>query len=234
MMKTTSQARLRLLKSENFDRCSSYSFTADMPLGSSVRPCSMSLTADGDKSVSSPMAASVMPMPRRSDTRDDQVVTMIPSLRQAVDYSQRLPVTGFRNNPDMPRPPDLPRDLHSIGQRIRWWREHRDMSRKDLAKRAKYSYSGLADLENGESQASEKLHLIAAALQLNAHYLETGEGEPETGYAQDPPPPPNEWPFPAVPLSKLKKLNKIERGYLETELLKALADIEAERRNKTA
>lgn len=234
--KAKTQARLRLVKSEDLDLCSSYSFTADIPFGSTVLPHSMSLMADGDRSVTRPMAARVMPVPRRSDTTDDQSVSvdMSQSLRLAVDSRQRLAVTVFRDNPNMPRPPDMPNDLDTIGKRVRWWRERRKMARSALAKRVGYkSVSGLSDLELGESNASEKLHLIAATLGLNPHYVQTGDGEPESSFPQEPPPASDEWPFPAVPRTRLKKLTKIERSYAETRLLEALAEIESERRNRT-
>jgi len=231
------QARLRLLKSDDFDLCSSYSRIAGAPLGSPVRPCSMSLTAEGERPTSSPISDRVIPARRRSSEMKDAkgYVCMRPSLRCTVDDSQRLPVTALRDNPGMPRPPEMPKDLDTIGKRVRWWREKkRQMSRAKLAKAVGYkSVSGLSDLELGESNASEKLHLIAAVLGLNPHYLETGNGEPEAAFPQDPPPSPDEWPFPAVPRARLRKLSKIERNYAETKLLEALAEIESERRNRT-
>jgi transcriptional regulator with XRE-family HTH domain len=227
------QARLRLVKSDDFDLCSSWSFTAGIPFGSTVRPHSISLTAEGESPIESPISASVSPLPRRSEIREAQVIdVMRPSLRQAVATSQRLPVTDIRKNSFMPRPHDMPKNLDTKGKRVRWWREHRKMSRAELAKKVGYSTSGLSDLELDRSSTSEKLHLIAAVLKLNPHYVESGEGEPEAAFSQDPPPPPDDWPFPGVLRSRLKKLNKIERAYLETELLKALHDIEAERRSK--
>lgn len=127
----------------------------------------------------------------------------------------------------------MPKDLHTIGQRVRWWRERRKVSRAKLARLVGYkSVSGLSDLELGESNASEKLHLIAAHLGLNPHYIQTGEGEPESAFPQEPPPAGDEWPFPAVPKSRLRRLTKIERSYAETKLLEALAEIESERRNR--
>jgi transcriptional regulator with XRE-family HTH domain len=230
------QARLRLVKSEDLDLCSSYSRTAGEPLGSSVLPCSMSLTADGERPTLSPISASVMPLwERRSEMNVAKGYEVIrPSLRQAVDSRQRLPVTVFRNNHGMPRPTDMPKDLDSIGKRVRWWREHKKYSRAKLAKLVGYkSVSGLSDLELGESNGSEKLHLIAAHLGLNPHYVQTGEGEPEASFPQEPPQVGDDWPFPAVPQSRLKRLNKIERSYAETKLLEALAEIESERRNRT-
>lgn len=91
-------------------------------------------------------------------------------------------------------------------------------------------YSTLADLENDRSDTSKRLHIIAARLRLNPYYLETGKGEPESEYAQEPPPEAAPWPFPAVPRVKLDKLNAIERKYAESRLQEALAEIEAERR----
>lgn len=164
--------------------------------------------------------------------RDAQVI-MPPNIRQAVDTSQRQPVTGFRENPSMPPPAHMPMNLVTIGARVRWWRQYRKLSRKELAKAVGYSITGLSDLELERSNASEKLGIIAAELRLNAHYLQYGEGEPEAAFPQEAPPKPDEWLFPAVPRAKLKKYNKIERSYLETKLLEAIADIDTERRSKT-
>lgn len=162
----------------------------------------------------------------------DAHVFMPPSIRHTVISSQRLPVTEFRENSGMPKPPGMPDHRHRIGDRVRFWREKRDLSQKQLAKAVGYSVSALSDLENDRSKKSEKLHLIAAKLKLNPHYLEDGHGEPESEFPQEPPPDKEEWPFPAVPPVKIKRYNKIERAYLETQLVRAVNDIEAERRNK--
>jgi len=152
------------------------------------------------------------------------------SLRESVELSQRLPVTAFRENTRMPRPTGLPAAFETIGKRARWWREFRKIERDVLAKRIKMSPSGLADFENGRSARTRKLHLIAAELRLNAHYLETGDGEPEAEYPQEAPPEANQWPFEAIPPSRLKKLNAIELNFAESKLLEALQKIETERR----
>lgn len=177
----------------------------------------------------SPTSASVSPVARRSDTRDAHVVMGPSVLRPAVESTRRLPVTEVRDNVRMPRPPGLPK-FDTLGPRVRWWREHRKFKRSEFAKLVGMSYSGLADLENDRSQESKKLHLIAAKLKLNAYYLETDKGEPEAEYSQEPPTPMADWPFQAVSIDKLNKLNMIERSYAETKLLEALADIDAERR----
>lgn len=154
---------------------------------------------------------------------------MDPILRDAVEESQRRPVTEFRNTGRMPRPAGLPR-FDSIGPRVKWWREYRDRDRKELAAKVGMSYSGLADLENDRQSGSKFLHLIAAELRLNPHYVESGKGEPEADFAQEAPESENEWPFAEIPLSRYQKLNRIERTYAEQALTKALEEIETERR----
>lgn len=225
------QALLRREIAET-DLCNSCSLSAASPLGSEVRPFSISLTDDAVRPMSEPICAKVIPFPRRSEMRDAHDV-MSGSLRHPVDFSQRPPVTVFRDNLGMPKPVSLPKDLNTIGARVRAWREHRNLSRKDLAKRAGYSYTGLSDLELERSNGSGKLHLIAAVLRLNPHYLETGKGEPEAEFPQDPPPPADDFALAGTTRARLKRLNKIERAYIESKVLEALAEIESERRSKT-
>lgn len=168
-------------------------------------------------------------MERSSEIRDAHVV-IGPSLRESVSTRQRLSVADVRDNAAMPRPKEMPTDLDSIGKRVRWWREYRRMDRRDLAKACGMGVTTLSDLELDRTTKGTYLHLIAAKLRLNAHYLETGKGEPESEYAQEAPAEPFRWPFESVPLNKLEKLNPIERSYLETKLLGAMQEIEAERR----
>lgn len=161
--------------------------------------------------------------------RDDQV-SMRPSLRDSVDSRQRLPVTAIRKTVDMPRPKDMPADLDTVGKRVRWWRMHRGFDRKDFAKQCSMSITALSDLELDRTKKGTSLHLIAAKLRLNPHYLQSNKGEPEAEFAQDAPPDADAWPFEDVPKSRLERLNRIERKYAETRLQEALAEIEAERR----
>lgn len=123
----------------------------------------------------------------------------------------------------------MPSSLDTVGKRVRWWREYRKLSRKDVAKACSMSPTALSDLELDRTSKGTSLHLIAAKLRLSAHYLETGKGEPEAEFAQEAPTD-AVWPFPAVPLHRFDKLNLIERSYAETKLLEALQEIEAERR----
>lgn len=226
------QPALWLIKSESFDLCSSYNRNAASPRGSFVRSCSMSLMEEAASPTDSPISARVIPaFFRRSDIRSAHVF-MPPSLRESVATSQRRPVTVNRENGAMPRPKDMPDDLLTIGKRVRWWREHhRRISRKDFAKKCGMGVTTLSDLELDRTVKGSFLHVIAANLGLNPHYLETGKGEPESGQPQEFPAEPTPWPFPAIPRSKLEKLNRIERSYAETKLREALADIEAERKH---
>lgn len=227
------QARLRLVVnngsgSTHLSTCRSRSSTAASPLGSEVRPCSMSLTDCADKPMREPISESFRPVLRRSVTRDAQVV-MPTSIREPVLARQRQSVTGFRDNLSMPRPHDLP-EFNTIGARVRWWRLHRKMTQKQLAKRSGLTAQTISDLENERQVGSGNLHLIAAALGLKAHYIDTDQGEPELGHADEPPVDSVPWPFTSVPPKKLISLNKIELQYAETKLANALDDIEVARR----
>lgn len=155
---------------------------------------------------------------------------MAPSLRHAVDLSQRRPVTDIRNNDDMPRPPGMPKNLQKPGQRIRWWREYRGFkNRTKFANELGIKSSTLSDFESGRSDGSKFIHILIAALGLNTHYVNTGEGEPEAEFPQEPPA--NDmWPLDSISPNRLKKLNRIERAYVEGKLHEALDEIESERR----
>lgn len=66
--------------------------------------------------------------------------------------------------------------METIGQRVRWAREQREVERKELAKAAGVSYSMLADLENGKAHTTTKLHKIATRLRVRVEWLENGSG----------------------------------------------------------
>jgi transcriptional regulator with XRE-family HTH domain len=131
----------------------------------------------------------------------------------------------------MPRPKDMPKeiDLGPPGARIRWWRKYRKLSIRDLASACGMGISTLTDLELGRTERGSYLHLIAAKLRLNAHYIETGKGEPESEYSQEPPAD-ESWPLPGIPRSEIAGLNPVERKYAEVALLEALETIRKERR----
>lgn len=64
--------------------------------------------------------------------------------------------------------------METIGERIRRLRTAAGLARKDLAKRAGLSYTGLSDLESGKAKSTTKLHHFAAILGVDVNYLETG------------------------------------------------------------
>lgn len=212
----------------NLDLCSSCSLTAASPRGSLVAPCSMSLTEEAAKPTEAPISANVIPFRRKSEMRDDHV-SMRSSVRDSVAARQRHPVTVFRQNHVMRPSQSLP----SIGARVRYWREKRGLSPSDLAEKTGAGRaSTITDLESGRTKKGTFLGKIAQVLRLRLDYLEHDEGEPElqAGTAPAPQESPH-WPFSAVPLSELGALNKIERSYLESKMLEALADIKSVRRH---
>ena len=154
----------------------------------------------------------------------DAHVVMGPTLRKPVIHCQRQPVTEFRENGGMPRPPGLPR-FSTLGPRIRWWREHRGRDRREFARAVGIPYSTLADLENDRAKSTKKLRQIAEELRLRLDYLETDEGEPEVTAS----PAASEWPLPGVPRERLERLTRIERELLAFKLRDILDDIEADR-----
>lgn len=219
------------------DACSSKSFTAASPLGTLVLPCSMSQTAEVERPISAPISAKVRLQPSLSSDMRDAHVFIRPSLRQDVKLSQRLPVTAFRENTGMPKPPDMPNDLDTPGKRCKWWREYRKRTEDKkaflqgkFAKSVKMSQGALSDFENGHSKGTENLHLICARLRLNAHYVEFGKGEPEAAYPQEPPNDPDPIPLSNAVIRQLSRLTPVELHYAESKLLTALQEIEKSRK----
>lgn len=146
----------------------------------------------------------------------------------ARNFCQRLPVTEFRHTDHMPRPIDLPA-FNAIGARVRYWREKRKISRKDLAKRTKQSYSALSDLENGNSLDSERLDLLALELRLNPVYLRTDKGDPEApAHPSGPEATPSSW----LGQVHALELDEIEETYLAAQVQQALQTIENARNRK--
>lgn len=66
--------------------------------------------------------------------------------------------------------------METIGDRVRRIRDSKGIARKDLARSAGMSYTGLSDLESGKAKSTTKLHRLAAELGVSTAYLETGKG----------------------------------------------------------
>lgn len=159
-------------------------------------------------------------------------VLMPHTLRHPVGLTQRPPVTGFRDNLRMPRPPDLQK-FDRLGDRIVHWRERRGMKRPELARLAKIPYSTLAELENNEQRSTTKITQIAAALRINAHYLATDKGDPEDLTALPASEYTADWPFP-FPRSDLQEFDEIELELAGLKFQKILDEIRSKRAHKRA
>lgn len=163
----------------------------------------------------------------------DAHVFMGPSLRVPVELSQRRSVTEFRDNTDMPRPPTLPANLETIGQRVRWWRAYRRLSRKELATACGMAPSTLGDLENDITVQGKYLHLIAAELRLRPEYIQSGTGEPESDSPPEPPASPaDDFPWMALGISKSEfaRFDNIERTFFLAKAFEAVAEIKNKRK----
>ncbi len=64
----------------------------------------------------------------------------------------------------------------TIGDRIKLAREHRGMSRPQLAEAAGIKYPTLAGIENNDQSATTRLPSLAEALGVSIRWLETGKG----------------------------------------------------------
>ena len=89
------------------------------------------------------------------------------SLWHTIDVSQRHPITDFHNY----------RRVDTVGDRIKWVRGKRKLSRPALARMAEIPYPTLAGLENSDQKTSTELPAIARALKANIEFLAKGHGE---------------------------------------------------------
>jgi len=71
----------------------------------------------------------------------------------------------------------------SIGTRIREARKESKLTQIELAKKVGMKQSTLSELETGESAGTTNLAQIAAALRVNALWLETGKGDRQPSLA---------------------------------------------------
>lgn len=66
--------------------------------------------------------------------------------------------------------------METLGKRLKEEREGKSLTQAALAKKSGCSQATIADIERGRNDGSAKLPSIAAALGLNAYWLETGRG----------------------------------------------------------
>jgi transcriptional regulator with XRE-family HTH domain len=96
-------------------------------------------------------------------------VVMDASLWHPIADCQRLPITGFRNNPRM-----------TLASRIKDARAAIGWSRRALSDAAQVPYATLAGIENGDQTSSTATPQLAAALGVSAVWLATGKGQKVT------------------------------------------------------
>lgn len=227
---TGTRARLSLVKSDVSFLCNRNNLSAESPRGSRVRPFSISLRAVADIPASVPISENDNPVARISEIRSAHKIFMDTIVRDSGHLSKRKTVRELHDNSEMTRPANLPK-CDTIGKRVRWWRKHRGFNNlREFAELLGIPKTTLSDLETGRTHTGTQLHLIAAKLGLNPHYLETDEGEPESSSPQLPPPSEPDWPFKEISPASLAGLNHIEKSYAEQQLSKALAEIEKARR----
>jgi transcriptional regulator with XRE-family HTH domain len=228
-MSTYPHLRLVTVDGVQIERCSESNATAASPLGEAVRPLPISLTAEGERPILSPISANVSPpFFRISSTRSAHVI-IGGSLRDSVAIMQRHSVTGFPENAGMPhRHPDTP-NFSSLGDRIVHWREKRGMTRAQLAKAARIPYSTLAGIETNQQEGTTQLTQIAAALKVNPFYLATDKGNPEdltVGVAEQSN---SAW---LLPETDLSDMDDIEMELITLKLQKIVDDVRAKRNKR--
>jgi len=202
-------------RAEMVDLCSSYSLSAASPRGDSVRPVAISPIDEVERPTLSAMSLNVSPSVWRSRIRDAHV-SMARTLRHSVITSQRHSVTGIRSNGRV-----------TIGDRVKEWREKRKMTVEHLAQRVGLRPSTIYDLERGDSKSTKKLHVIAAVLRVNVHYLEAGKGSPEDMTAPDQPMQ-SGWPF-KFDRARFDNLSAKDRGTIEATVLALVEQLEKSR-----
>jgi len=67
--------------------------------------------------------------------------------------------------------------LDTLSQRVKFVRKHRDMTQAELSKASGVHQSDISKIERGETLKPTGLLALARALNCNAHWLDTGDGE---------------------------------------------------------
>lgn len=214
--------------------CSCHNLTATSPVGASVCPLATSERVVRGTSSLSAISANVIPIgsARRSAMRDRQAVDlrfpMPESIRDPVCEMQRHAVTEFRHPSKMNvGEKNWPGPRSHLGERLIFWRDVRDISRPALAKRTKIAVTTLSDIENQRQHSSTKIAQIAEVLQVNPHYLATGEGNPLQMVQQVPPR--HDWPAEFPPLEIVDPLDSNERALAGMRLKEIIDEIKARR-----
>lgn len=226
---------------EHRERCNECSFSAAPPLGSDVRPVAMSPSAVVERPTSSAISESVKPVSFKSLTRDFQVLSMTPIVREPGRKKQRESVIrGHIPRQPVNRAPDtsgmryqidgkqIPK-FATLGERVRWWRGLRGLSQAKLAQLAGIPASTLSDIERDRQGSSGQIFDLARILRLNAKYLATDEGDP---LADNPQEEAAYWPFEDVEAADVQELSAVELKLLSFQVKKAIEEIKQLRHPK--
>jgi len=224
--------RLRLILGglrEHSAECKESSLSAASPVGDLLRPCSKSQTACGDNPILLPIAPRVSPLLRKSEIRDDQVFMIPPSVRHPVHTGKRHLVTDVRDNADMAVGASEP-DFRTLAGRLKYWVERRKEEKlygsyKALARACTVSTSHISDLINGHQKSSTKLASIAAALRINAFWLESGKGEALDLKSIPQPPSPSSHLLDLVPDPEVADFSETEIKLLQFKIRESVREI---------
>jgi len=112
--------------------------------------------------------------------------------------------------------------VNTFGERLRYARELRGMSQKQLADACGLSQSAISSYESGSRKSAQKLLIIASKLEVDLYWLSRGTGHVfptgQSRLAMG-----ESWPFPSVPPDQIMALSEHDRLTVE-KTLKTLID----------
>lgn len=76
-------------------------------------------------------------------------------------------------------------NLNTFQERLKWARKMSKLSQAELSERIGINQSSYSELETGKSRSSTHTPKIAKLLNIDAYWLDTGEGEPKADTADD-------------------------------------------------
>lgn len=116
-------------------------------------------------------------LPLRLEVNDELCPVHAARISASRYLVNRLTDATSYKNPYMATKPDW----KTFGSRLRWARNNvrpRKMTQQELARASGIKQPTISDIENGEAQSSGSTARLAAALRVNALWLETGRGLP--------------------------------------------------------
>ncbi|MFA7439022.1 helix-turn-helix domain-containing protein [Castellaniella sp.] len=112
--------------------------------------------------------------------------------------------------------------MNTFGERLRYARELRGLSQKQLADACGLSQSAISSYERGSRKSTQKLLVIARKLEVDLYWLDGGTGHMrpagQSRLAMG-----ESWPFPSIPPEHIMALSENDRLAVE-KTLRALID----------